>query len=163
MVPSTSYGAPARRSGSVLVAFAVIVAALALALLLSPATVAHAVPPTLPAPSSNGITLRSLTEVGGDARMLEADLSSTAIFEPIKVRIYLPADYTAGTSRYPSLYLFHGGTGASADWSDTTRGAAASIVDSSPFHGIVVMPEGGKAGWYTDWLKPTRGGFQPLW
>ena len=72
-------------------------------LALVPATPAGAAPPPLPAPNSNGITLQSFTEVGGDARMLDATMLTGAIFtpgtnptlnpviQPVKVRILLPA------------------------------------------------------------------------
>jgi hypothetical protein len=41
--------------------------------------------------------------------------------------------------------------GDGESWSKTGKGNVKSIVDASPFPGIVVMPEGGKAGWHSDW------------
>jgi hypothetical protein len=78
-------------------------------LALTPPSPAGAVPPTLPAPNANGITLQSLSEVGGDPRMLDATVRTSAIFtpqpgatpsinpvvQPVKVRILLPAGYRA--------------------------------------------------------------------
>src|SRR5262245_30205869 len=80
-------------------------------LALGPASPAAAAPPTLPAPNSNGITLQSLTEVGGDARMLDATMLTGAIFtpgtnptlnpviQPVRVRILLPAGYQTDPAR----------------------------------------------------------------
>jgi S-formylglutathione hydrolase FrmB len=97
--------------------------------------------------------------------MLDAVVTTTAIAEPLHVRIYLPADYkTNPTATYPTLYLLHGGNENLYDakaW--PVSGNAAAVVDASPFHGIVVMPEAGRAGWYTDWLQPTPNGYKPQW
>jgi S-formylglutathione hydrolase FrmB len=147
-------------------------------LALTPPSPAGAVPPTLPAPNANGITLQSLSEVGGDPRMLDATVRTSAIFtpqpgatpsinpvvQPVKVRILLPAGYRAEPAqRYPVLYLLHGGADDGESWSKTGKGNVKSIVDASSFPGIVVMPEGGKAGWYSDWAGHTDGHFRPLW
>jgi S-formylglutathione hydrolase FrmB len=145
-------------------------------LALVPATPVGAAPPPLPAPNSNGITLQSLTEVGGDTRMLDATMLTSAIFtpgtnptlnpviQPVKVRILLPPGYQTNPAQpYPVLYLLHGGAADFEQWSKTDQGTVKSIVDASPFRGIVVMPEGGKSGWYSDWAGNTDGHFRPLW
>jgi S-formylglutathione hydrolase FrmB len=147
-------------------------------LALTPGSPAGAVPPTLPAPNANGITLQSLAEVGGDPRVLDATLRTNAIFtpqagatpsinpvvRPLRVRILLPAGYQTDPARpYPVLYLLHGGADDVESWSTTGKGNVRSIVDASPFRGIVVMPEAGKAGWYSDWVGSTDGHFRPLW
>jgi S-formylglutathione hydrolase FrmB len=135
---------------------AVAVAAVAAVSAMCPA-LASAAPPTLPAPNSNGITLNSLTEVDGNPRLLDAYVSTSAIFQPIHVRIALPENYSSSSSSYKSVYLLHGHGGNYADW-----GYIAGDVISS-FDGIVVMPEGGKAGWYTNWVYGSRGGHRPQW
>jgi S-formylglutathione hydrolase FrmB len=145
-------------------------------LTLVPAAPAAAVPPTLPAPSSHGITLQSLAEVGGDERVLDATMTTAAIFspgtnpsinpvtKPVIVRILLPDDYqTDPDEPYPVLYLLHGGSGDHEDWSKTDEGNVKALVDASDFEGIVVMPEGGKSGWYSDWAGNTDGRFRPRW
>ena len=39
-----------------------------------------------------------------------------------------------------------------------------SVAGTLPgFDGIVVMPAGGRAGWYSDWPGRTDGNFAPLW
>jgi S-formylglutathione hydrolase FrmB len=135
---------------------------------------AGAAPPTLPAPSSNGITLVSWTQVtssegAGVPRLIDATMTTGAIYRSgthpqIKVRILLPANYqTDPATPYPVLYLLHGGGGGYTDWSDSGGGTVKSIVATSPFNGIVVMPEGGRAGWYSNWRGTTDGGFSPQW
>jgi S-formylglutathione hydrolase FrmB len=139
---------------------------------------AGAAPPPLPSPDAYGITLQSWTQVdagqpASQPRLLDATLTTTAVFPPgggspgnvpIRVRILLPANYTTDRSRpYPTLYLLHGGAADWQQWSDTSAGDVDGVVAGSPFRGIVVMPEGGYAGWYSDWYGTTDGGFRPLW
>jgi S-formylglutathione hydrolase FrmB len=141
---------------------------------------AGAAPPPLPAPNSHGITLASWTQVtanepASQPRLIDATVRTAKIFRPgtspsidpttvpVKVRILLPAGYDADRAQaYPVLYLLHGGAGGYADWSGT-NGDVENIVDRSPFRGIVVMPEGGRAGWYSNWRGETDGRFAPQW
>lgn len=164
-------------------ALAVVAAILAGGLVTaSPATAA---PPTLPNPNSHGITLQSWEQVTPSEpdtvpRLIDATMTTASIFEargtpsidpvtiPFNVRIYVPANYDATRAQpYPALYLLHGGAGTFSDWSDTSMGdlksTLAGVFGSTGFDGIVVMPEGGRAGWYTDWYGATDGDFAPLW
>jgi S-formylglutathione hydrolase FrmB len=53
------------------------------------------------------------------------------------------------------LYLLHGGAGGnSAQWT-TGGGAVEAITASRPL--ITVSPDGGKVGWYTNWVDQSRG------
>jgi S-formylglutathione hydrolase FrmB len=139
-------------------------------------------PPRLPEPDSHGITLESWDQVdptvpATQPRLIDATVTTDAIYEarddageptidpltvPFKVRILLPANYkTDRRHRYPVLYLLHGGGGNFENWSND--GDIENIVANSSFDGIVVMPEGGWAGWYTDWVGGTDGHFAPQW
>ena len=93
-----------------------------------------------------------------DDRLTQLTLSTPALRAPVGVRILLPAGYEQGTGRYPVLYLLHGAFGDDTDW--TTVGDAEAITAGLPL--IVVMPDGGKGGWYTDWLNRGAGG-PPEW
>ena len=133
--------------------------------------------PSLPAPSSHGISTTAFTEVTANqptnqARLFDATVTTSAIYRPgtgattgtfpIKVRILLPANYSTDPAKaYDVLYLLHGGSDSYVDWS--TDGAVKDIVSGSPFKGIVVMPEAGMSGWYTDWYGETDGHFSPQW
>ena len=154
-------------------------------LVVAPAAPAGAAPPSLPAPNSHGITLRSWAQVTPSEpatvpRLLDATVTTPAIFQPrgtpsidpvtvpIKVRIYLPANYRTDPVRpYPVLYLLHGGAGTYSDWSDAGGGDLKNtlndVLSGSDFDGIVVMPEGGRSGWYSDWYGATDGHFAPQW
>jgi S-formylglutathione hydrolase FrmB len=159
----------------------VAVSAAATAAVLAPVPPAGAAPPPLPAPTSHGITLTGWSQVtagepASQPRLIDATVKTDRIFEPgvspsinpttvpIKVRILLPADYSTDPNRaYPVLYLLHGGGGGYADWSASGSGDVEDIVAASPFRGIVVMPEGGRAGWYSNWRGETDGRFSPQW
>jgi diacylglycerol O-acyltransferase / trehalose O-mycolyltransferase len=93
------------------------------------------------------------------ARVEDWTLRTPALHEPTRVRVLLPAGYGADPRRrYPVLYLLHG---ASSDYRAWTRyGDAEAITARAPL--IVVMPDGGTDGWYTDWYQGDRP-VQPRW
>lgn len=62
------------------------------------------------------------------------------------VCIYLPPGYDAATTRYPVLYLLHGGGGDAADW--INFGSLQKTVDAAGGNLIVVMPDGSNGLWY---------------
>jgi S-formylglutathione hydrolase FrmB len=71
----------------------------------------------------------------------------------------VPASYAAHPgARYPVLYLLHG---ALADWRSWTDAGDAERITAG-LNAIVVMPEGGNGGWYTDWFNGGAGG-PPEW
>src|SRR5690606_25000391 len=72
-----------------------------------------------------------------------------------EVRITFPADYYATGVDYPVLYLLHGGAGGSSRQWTSEGGAAEYITRNAPL--ITVMPDGGKVGWYTDWINQSAG------
>ncbi|WP_217167428.1 alpha/beta hydrolase family protein [Streptomyces sp. AC512_CC834] len=80
--------------------------------------------------------------------------------KPVRVRVLLPADYDPAGG-YEVLYLLHGGAADHLQWSSGVD--LATTVRESGFGGIVVMPEGGKVGFYSDWTGHTTGNFAPLW
>ncbi len=109
--------------------------------------------------SRNGITVAGWRWITG--RTLEVDVSTakvaaSAVNGPHRIRITLPNDYfQSGTTRYPVLYLLHGGAGGnSAQWT-TGGGAVESLTGGRPL--ITVMPDGGKVGWYTNWVSQSGG------
>jgi S-formylglutathione hydrolase FrmB len=112
-----------------------------------------------PVTSSDGITV--LGERWIDPRTLEVDISTAliapfAVNGPHRIRITLPIDYGDNTAiRYPVVYLLHGGAGGnSAQWT-TGGGVAEWITDGRPV--ITVMADGGKVGWFTNWVGQAQG------
>ncbi|QSB05224.1 alpha/beta hydrolase [Natronoglycomyces albus] len=70
-----------------------------------------------------------------------------ATFGGLSVYITLPQGYTASEHDYSTLYLLHGGgDGRAHNWYEHGR------VEQAEKDLIMVMPEGGKVGWYTDWI-----------
>ncbi|WP_419999121.1 alpha/beta hydrolase [Streptomyces boninensis] len=157
---------------------AALVTAIGLLLGALPATQAAAAPAPcgdLAAGTSNGLTLQNWSVVPNyDGRLCEAELTTGALFtprgpgapqidpvqKPVRVRVYLPSGYTPSAD-YPVLFLLHGGATDYLQWS--TSGDIKKTVADAGFKGIVVMPEGGKSGFYNDWRGHTYGNFAPLW
>ncbi|MEO3754543.1 alpha/beta hydrolase-fold protein [Streptomyces sp. B6B3] len=83
-----------------------------------------------------------------DARMWYYRLATDAIDWDPGVNVLLPDDYHTSGRTYPVLYLFHGGledfTTFDVDPERDIRGVTAG----KPL--IVVMPDGGPAGWYSN-------------
>ncbi|MCP3061096.1 esterase family protein [Myxococcus sp. K38C18041901] len=62
-----------------------------------------------------------------------------------------PVEASTPEARYPVVYLLHSGGGLnSSQWVES--GGARATTENQPV--ITIMPEGGKAGWYTHWLLP---------
>jgi S-formylglutathione hydrolase FrmB len=103
--------------------------------------------------------LRVVREQRLGPRLQEWTLRTPALRGDTHVRVLLPAGYDGRPRRrYPVLYLLHGCCDDYRAWTD--HGAAAAITARFPL--IVVMPDGGEMGWYTDWY---RGGkrVRPEW
>ncbi|HEY3141114.1 MAG TPA: alpha/beta hydrolase-fold protein [Acidimicrobiales bacterium] len=106
--------------------------------------------------SRNGITVTATRSIS--SRTIEADIttaliSANAVNGPHRIRVTLPNDYAQNPSaRYPVIYLLHGGAGGnSAQWT-TGGGDAEGITNGKPV--ITVMADGGKVGWFTNWVNP---------
>jgi diacylglycerol O-acyltransferase/trehalose O-mycolyltransferase len=85
-------------------------------------------------------------------RLVELRMRSAALGGETRVRVLVPPGWDADpTARFPVLLLLHGSGEDHATWTD--QGDAAARTAASPF--LVVMPDAGRAGWYTDW--PDRG------
>lgn len=135
--------------------FAIVAMAMAMALppLGAPAPAGADAPDLV---SRHGITVTATRWISG--RTLEADIttslvSANAVNGPHRIRITLPNDYFQNpTARYPVVYLLHGGAGgSSAQWT-TGGGDAEGITSGRPV--ITVMADGGKVGWFTNWVNP---------
>jgi len=109
--------------------------------------------------SGSGITVtgwRWITSRTFEVDITTAKVAASAVNGPHRVRVTLPDDYfQSGTTRYPVLYLLHGGAGGnSAQWT-TGGGTAEALTSGRPL--ITVMPDGGKVGWYTNWVSQSGG------
>lgn len=132
----------------------------AIALVVAAGTVASPAEADVPnVVSGHGITVTATRWIS--PRTFEADISTPlisagAVNGPHRVRITVPSGYFQNPSlRYPVLYLLHGGAGGnSAQWT-TGGGAAEQITAGKPV--ITVMADGGKVGWFTNWVDQSRG------
>jgi len=87
------------------------------------------------------------------ARMRDLTVASPALGETVKVRLLLPAHYSARPGRrWPVLYLLHGCCDTYRSWTRSTDVEALTAHSDV----LVVMPDGGKAGFYSDWLTGPR-------
>jgi S-formylglutathione hydrolase FrmB len=116
---------------------------------------------TSPAPvvraSAAELTLVEQTQLS--RRLVELAFRTPAVRDVTHVRVLLPDDYDQHPAiRYPVLYLLHGGFGGYRDWTD--QGDAERLTAGTPM--IVVMPDTGPNGGYTDWYNDGRGG-PPKW
>ena len=126
-------------------------AALSASVLLAGLVTAPAVRADAPAfHDSAGLTVDSATQT--DARTWHLVVETASLSRPVRVNVLLPEGYSAGSDRYPVLYLFHGTSGGADDWLDAGHAEAAT----DPYPMIVVMPDAGYAndggGWFTNWV-----------
>lgn len=118
-----------------------------------------AVAATAPSASADTGGLRYLGSASLSPRLKELTFTTSALGGQTKVRVLLPRGYDAAAHRrYPVLYLLHGAGENQAAW--TTSGGAQQLTAGYPL--IVVMPDGGVDGGYTDWYNGGAGG-PPEW
>jgi S-formylglutathione hydrolase FrmB len=98
---------------------------------------------------------QGLTITGTQAlspRLTQYTATSPALGMSTNLRVLLPDGYSTQQARkYPVLLLLHGCCDDYRSWVD--KGRAEQL--SAPYPLIVVMPDGGSAGWYSD---PYAGG-----
>jgi S-formylglutathione hydrolase FrmB len=129
------------RTRRLVVAVAIAVSALALGLVASPAQAAE---------------LRLVGEQALSDRLSELVVKSPAMGRRMRVRVLTPPGFDGIRGQLPVLWLLHGGFGQAPDW--TTIGNAEALTAGLPL--IVVMPDGGTGGWYSNWLNSTPEGPQ---
>jgi S-formylglutathione hydrolase FrmB len=107
-----------------------------------------------PAAAANPLKLTKTEQL--DPRLSELTFTTPALAAETHVRVLLPTDYDAsGHTRYPVLYLLHGAIDDYKSWTD--KGDAEAITKGVPL--IVVMPDAGQFGNYTNWYND--GAFGP--
>ncbi|GAA2654112.1 alpha/beta hydrolase [Nonomuraea recticatena] len=92
-------------------------------------------------------------------RMLDILISSPSVGQMMPVRLLLPRGWSKSAKRtWPVLYLLHGGADNYTAWTRMTD--VVSFTEN--VDAIIVMPEAGRAGNYSDWYNGGRGG-TPAW
>jgi S-formylglutathione hydrolase FrmB len=119
----------------------------------------------LPAPARGSVPPRAVdgatvvSETTLDARTRDLVVQSPALGRTAHVRLVLPDGWSPAASRtWPMLWLLHGGGGGYTDWTANTDVEQLSAGRQL----ILVMPEGGPCGNYTDWYNGGSYG-PPAW
>ncbi|OBF19426.1 alpha/beta hydrolase-fold protein [Mycobacterium sp. ACS4331] len=94
---------------------------------------------------SDGFGLRIVDRNENDARLWYYRFQTAAIGWNPGVNVLLPDDYRTSGRRYPVLYMFHGGN---EDFRQFDFLGIRGLTAGKPI--IVVMPDGGHAGWYSN-------------
>jgi S-formylglutathione hydrolase FrmB len=111
--------------------------------------------------SADGISVESVTR--RSPRLLDIAMKSTAVAMSVHVDVLLPSSYQPATRRYPTIYLLAGGNASNYtgnEYQTWVDGNVAKI--SQHAEAIIVMPEAGADGWYTNWYNHGLGG-TPEW
>jgi diacylglycerol O-acyltransferase / trehalose O-mycolyltransferase len=94
-----------------------------------------------------------------DPRTVDITIDSAALGHTASARIILPNRFAAHpTGIWPVLYLLHGGLGSYVDWTESSD--IAELARERDV--LVVMPDGGSLGFYTDWWAHGAGS-KPGW
>jgi diacylglycerol O-acyltransferase/trehalose O-mycolyltransferase len=111
-------------------------------------------PRTTAVPDGPARLVQDKTVSGYSGRLHDLTLYAPALSGYVHVDVLLPRGYSARPdSRYHALYLLHGSGGSYTDW----VGHGASQILATGYSAanlppaIVVMPDGGLEGYYTDW------------
>lgn len=104
--------------------------------------------------AKDGFGLRVVERNEDDPRMWYYRFATDAVGWDPAVNVLLPEDYHSGGRSYPVVYMFHGG-GTDADFRFFDRAGIRDWAAGKPV--IVVMPDGGHAGWYCDPVNSNTG------
>jgi diacylglycerol O-acyltransferase / trehalose O-mycolyltransferase len=80
-------------------------------------------------------------------RMRDVTIASPALGRDARVRLLLPANHAQHIGPWPVLYLLHGCCDTYESWTRSTD--IEELTETSDL--LVVMPEGGRVGFYSDW------------
>lgn len=104
--------------------------------------------PSSPLPAAGAAQIVSTHQVGG--RTWDLTVRSPAVGTDVYVRLLLPSRFTnAPDRRWPALYLLHGCCDSYVSWTRSTDIEQLS----RDLDALVVMPDGGWAGFYSDWIS----------
>ncbi|MFG3280796.1 alpha/beta hydrolase [Streptomyces sp. NPDC048111] len=91
-------------------------------------------------------------------RLLDLTIDSPALGTTAHVRLLTPDGWSPGRRAWPTLWLLHGCCGGYTDWTHYTDVAQLDSLRNA----LVVMPEAGAVGWYSNWWNHGAGG-TPRW
>jgi diacylglycerol O-acyltransferase / trehalose O-mycolyltransferase len=99
-------------------------------------------------------------EVGRGERLREVTLRSEALGRPASFQLLTPRGFsTTSPRRWPVLVLLHGADDGPSSWTRETP----LVERCEDLDALVVLPDGGPIGFYTDWTRPDSTGSTPAW
>jgi S-formylglutathione hydrolase FrmB len=104
--------------------------------------------------ADDGFGLHIVDRGESDPRMWYYRFATDAIEWDPAINVLLPDGYHTSGRTYPVLYLFHGG-GTDQDFISWDRAGIRAWTAGKPI--IVVMPDGGHAGWYSNPVSSSVG------
>jgi diacylglycerol O-acyltransferase/trehalose O-mycolyltransferase len=111
---------------------------------------------TIGKPADDGARIVKVSTL--DARTRDLTIDSPAV-GTVMVRLLIPSQFdTKPSTRWPVLYLLHGATMSHEAWTDSTDVVALTAATDL----LVVMPDAGSMGFYSDWWNGGAGG-PPKW
>lgn len=101
-----------------------------------------------------------LSDVDLGGRLREVTIRSAAMAGPASFQLLTPAGYSSSVDRrWPVLLLLHGAEDGPSQWTQK-----AGIVERcEQLSALVVLPDAGPVGYYTDWERPAADGTTPRW
>jgi len=112
--------------------------------------------PSVGQPADDGARVITVGRSGERIRDLTIDSPAVGL---VTVRLLVPNGFdTTPAVRWPALYLLHGASGSSTAWTRETD--VEDLTASSDL--VVVMPDAGQSGFYSDWWMDGHGG-PPMW
>ncbi|HWH09610.1 MAG TPA: alpha/beta hydrolase family protein [Solirubrobacteraceae bacterium] len=109
---------------------------------------------------SIGAGIDVLDDVRHGEREREITIRSEAMCGAASFRLITPPGYsTSSPRRWPVLMLLHGADDGPSCWTRET----ALVERCRELDALVVMPDAGRIGFYTDWERPDATGATPRW
>lgn len=120
----------------------------------SAGVLATASPSAAATAAGDGFGLHITEHNSDDPRMWYYRFATDAIEWDPAVNILLPDDYHTSGRTYPVLYLLHGGAQDFTSW-DRDPAGIRRLTAGKPV--IIVMPDGGQVGWYSNPVHSNTG------
>ncbi|XRQ04241.1 alpha/beta hydrolase [Actinomadura welshii] len=109
------------------------------------------------AKAPGGATITGVKKI--NSRIFDVEIASPALGAKVKTRVMVPKGWKANSSKtWPVVYAYHGGNNNYTSWTKDSN--IEQII--GPYNAMVVMPEGGWNGSYTNWYNGGKGGI-PKW
>ncbi|MEU5994742.1 alpha/beta hydrolase family protein [Spirillospora sp. NPDC047418] len=108
-------------------------------------------------PAKDGAAITGVKKI--NSRIFDVTIASPALGAAVKTRVMVPKGWTSkSTKTWPVVYAYHGGNNNYTSWTKDSN--IEQVI--GPYNAMVVMPEGGWNGSYTNWYNGGKGGI-PEW